>query len=74
MTGLRSLETSSSTHSHWRDGLPTLGPPDPVSAPDCYFTGFLHLFFSLVDEDYVARARSLLADAGLAHELRPDAR
>jgi len=36
-----------------RDGLPTLEPPDPVSAPDCYFTGFLHLFFSLMDENYV---------------------
>jgi hypothetical protein len=28
----------------------------------------------LVDEDYAVRARQLLADAGLAHELRPDAR
>jgi Putative prokaryotic signal transducing protein len=27
----------------------------------------------LVDEEYSARARALLADAGLAHELRPDA-
>jgi hypothetical protein len=28
----------------------------------------------LVDEDYAVRARQLLADAGLAHELRPEAR
>ena len=28
----------------------------------------------LVDEEHVARARTLLADAGLGHELRPDAR
>ena len=28
----------------------------------------------LVDDDYAVRARQLLADAGLAHELRPDAR
>ena len=28
----------------------------------------------LVAEEHVARARALLADAGLAHELRPDAR
>ena len=28
----------------------------------------------LVDEDYAVRARQLLADAGLAHELRPDVR
>ena len=28
----------------------------------------------LVDEDYAGRARKLLVDAGLAHELRPDAR
>ena len=27
----------------------------------------------VVDEDYVARARRLLTDAGLGHELRPDA-
>ena len=27
----------------------------------------------VVDDDYVARARRLLADAGLGHELRPDA-
>jgi hypothetical protein len=27
-----------------------------------------------VDESHVARARQLLADAGLGHELRPDAR
>jgi hypothetical protein len=27
----------------------------------------------LVDEDSAARARRLLTDAGLAHELRPDA-
>jgi len=27
----------------------------------------------LVDEDYLAAARRLLTDAGLAHELRPDA-
>jgi putative signal transducing protein len=26
----------------------------------------------LVEDDYVARARRLLTDAGLAHELRPD--
>ena len=26
----------------------------------------------LVDDDYVARARRLLTDAGLGHELRPD--
>ena len=26
----------------------------------------------LVEEDYAARARRLLTDAGLAHELRPD--
>ena len=28
----------------------------------------------LVAEDYLAAARRLLTDAGLAHELRPDAR
>jgi hypothetical protein len=28
----------------------------------------------LVDEEHVVRARKLLSDAGLAHELRPDAR
>ena len=27
----------------------------------------------VVDDDHVARARRLLADAGLGHELRPDA-
>ena len=27
----------------------------------------------VVDEDYVAKARRLLTDAGLGHELRPDA-
>ena len=27
----------------------------------------------VVDADYVARARRLLTDAGLGHELRPDA-
>ena len=27
----------------------------------------------VVDEDYVAQARRLLTDAGLGHELRPDA-
>ena len=26
----------------------------------------------VVDEDYLARARRLLVDAGLGHELRPD--
>jgi hypothetical protein len=28
----------------------------------------------LVDEDHVAAARELLQEAGLGHELRPDAR
>jgi hypothetical protein len=28
----------------------------------------------LVDKDYIARARRLLTDAGLAHELRADER